>query len=44
MTHELETPIATVRAAAETWSQNRLSGINTFQWFGRLVVDEAKRL
>jgi signal transduction histidine kinase len=44
VTHELKTPIATIRAAAETWSQNRLSGIDTFQSYGRLVVDEAKRL
>ena len=44
VTHELKTPIATIRAAAETWSQNRLSGIDTFQSYGRLVVEEAKRL
>jgi len=44
VTHELKTPIATIRAAAETWSQNRLGGIDTFQSYGRLVVDEAKRL
>jgi signal transduction histidine kinase len=44
VTHELKTPIATIRAAAETWSQNRLSGIDTFQSYGRLVVNEAKRL
>jgi two-component system phosphate regulon sensor histidine kinase PhoR len=44
VTPELKTPIATIRAAAETWSQNRLSGIDTFQSYGRLVVDEAKRL
>lgn len=44
VTHELKTPIATIRAAAETWSQNRLSGIDTFQSYGRLIVQEAKRL
>jgi signal transduction histidine kinase len=44
VTHELKTPIATIRAAAETWSQSRLSGVDTFQSYGRLVVDEAKRL
>ena len=44
VTHELKTPIATIRAAAETWSQSRLSGIDTFHSYGRLVVDEAKRL
>jgi two-component system phosphate regulon sensor histidine kinase PhoR len=44
VTHELKTPIATIRAAAETWSQNRLGGIDTFQSYGRLVFEEAKRL
>jgi signal transduction histidine kinase len=44
VTHELKTPIATIRAAAETWSQNRLSGVDTFHAYGRLVVDETKRL
>jgi signal transduction histidine kinase len=44
VTHELKTPIATIRAAAETWSQSRLNGVDTFQSYGRLVVDEAKRL
>jgi signal transduction histidine kinase len=44
VTHELKTPIATIRAAAETWSQSRLDGIDTFHSYGRLVVDEAKRL
>ena len=44
VTHELKTPIATIRAAAETWSQNRLGGIDTFQSYGRLVVGEAQRL
>lgn len=44
VTHELKTPIATIRAAAETWSQSRLSGVDTFHSYGRLVVDEAKRL
>jgi two-component system phosphate regulon sensor histidine kinase PhoR len=44
VTHELKTPIATIRAAAETWSQNRLAGMDTFQSYGRLIVEEAKRL
>jgi signal transduction histidine kinase len=44
VTHELKTPIATIRAAAETWLQNRLSGVDTFHSYGRLVVDETKRL
>jgi signal transduction histidine kinase len=44
VTHELKTPIATIRAAAETLSQGRLTGIDAFQSYGRLVVVEAKRL
>lgn len=44
VTHELKTPIATIRAAAETLSQGRLQGIDAFQSYGRLVVIEAKRL
>jgi signal transduction histidine kinase len=44
VTHELKTPIATIRAAAETLSGGRLKGIDAFQAYGRLVVVEAKRL
>ena len=45
VTHELKTPIATIRAAAETWSQDRLSGIDTLSSHtAGLVVGEAKRL
>ena len=44
VTRELKTPIATIRAAAETLSQGRLSGIEAFQSYSRLVVGEAKRL
>jgi signal transduction histidine kinase len=44
VTHELKTPIATIRAAAETLSGGRLTGIDAFQSYGRLVVAEAKRL
>ena len=43
VTHELKTPIATIRAAAETLSKGQLSG-ETFQGYGRLVTLEAKRL
>jgi len=43
VTHELKTPIATIRAAAETLSKGRLSGTR-FQDYGRLVNLEAKRL
>ena len=44
VTHELKTPIATIRAAAETLSQGRISGIDAFQDYARLVVGESKRL
>ncbi len=44
VTHELKSPIATIRAAAETLSGGRLTGIDAFQSYGRLVVAEAKRL
>jgi signal transduction histidine kinase len=44
VTHELKTPIATIRAAAETLSHGRLNGIESFQAYGRLVVAEAIRL
>ena len=43
VTHELKTPIATIRAAAETLSKGQLSS-ETFQGYGRLVTLEAKRL
>ena len=44
VTHELKTPIATIRAAAETLSQGRISGIDAFQEYARLMVGESKRL
>jgi signal transduction histidine kinase len=44
VTHELKTPIATIRAAAETLSQGRISGLDAFQEYARLVVGESKRL
>jgi signal transduction histidine kinase len=44
VTHELKTPISTIRAAAETLAQGRLHGIESFRSYGRLVVTEAKRL
>jgi len=44
VTHELKTPISTIRAAAETLAQGRLHGIDSFRQYGRLVVGEAKRL
>jgi signal transduction histidine kinase len=42
-THELKTPIATIRAAAETISLDRLSRL-TAQQCGRIVIMEARRL
>ena len=44
VTHELKTPISTIRAAAETLAQGRLHGIESFREYGRIVVTEAKRL
>lgn len=44
VTHELKTPISTIRAAAETLAQGRLHGIESFREYGRIVVSEAKRL
>lgn len=44
VTHELKTPIATIRAAAETLSGGRLTGAEMFQEYGQIVVVEAKRL
>ena len=44
VTHELKTPIATIRAAAETLSGGRLTRIDMLQEYGQIVVVEAKRL
>lgn len=44
VTHELKTPIATIRAAAETLSSGRLQNIESVHSYGRLVVGQAKRL
>ena len=44
VTHELKTPIATIRAAAETLAEARLSGTAAMQTYGHLVAGEAKRL
>jgi signal transduction histidine kinase len=43
VTHELKTPIATIHAAAETLSRDRLSSMS-FQACGHIVSMEAKRL
>jgi len=44
VTHELKTPIATIRAAAETLSGGRLTRADMLQEYGQIVVVEAKRL
>ncbi|HEX7796098.1 MAG TPA: HAMP domain-containing sensor histidine kinase [Vicinamibacterales bacterium] len=44
VTHELKTPIATIRAAAETLSGGRLTRADMLQDYGQIVVVEAKRL
>ena len=43
VTHELKTPIATIKAAAETLSKDRLTGMS-FQACGRIVMMEASHL
>ena len=43
VTHELKTPIATIQAAANTLSRDRLSSMS-FQTCGRIVAMETKRL
>lgn len=43
VTHELKTPIATIKAAAETLSKDRLTGMS-FQACGRIVTMEADHL
>lgn len=44
VTHELKTPIATVRAAGETLLSGRLTGPDASREYAQLVVDQAKRL
>lgn len=43
VTHEIKTPIATIQAAAETLSRDRLGGM-TYRTCGRIVSMETKRL
>jgi signal transduction histidine kinase len=43
VTHELKTPLATIKAAAETLSRDRLTGMTT-KTCGHIVGMEAKRL
>jgi signal transduction histidine kinase len=44
VTHELKTPIATIRAAGDTLMRGRISGKEESREYGQLVVQEAKRL
>src|SRR5206468_9139454 len=43
VTHELKTPIATIKAAAETLAKDRLTGMSVHTC-GRIVIMEASRL
>jgi signal transduction histidine kinase len=43
VTHELKTPIATIKAAAETLARDRLTGMSV-QTCGRIVASESGRL
>jgi signal transduction histidine kinase len=44
VTHELKTPIATIRAAGDTMARGRLSGPDALRDCALLVVQESKRL
>lgn len=44
VTHELKTPIATIRAAGDTLVSGRVASPEALQDYARLVVDESKRL
>ena len=44
VTHELKTPIATIRAAGDTLVRGRVTGEEESREYGHLVVQEAKRL
>lgn len=44
VTHELKTPIATIRAAGDTLASGRVASPEALREYARLVVDEAKRL
>jgi signal transduction histidine kinase len=44
VTHELKTPVATIRAAGETLMSGRVTGPDTSREYARLVVEQAKRL
>jgi len=44
VTHELKTPIATIRAAGDTMARGRVSGPEALKDCAQLVVQESKRL
>lgn len=44
VTHELKTPIATIRAVGESVASGRVTDVNTLRDYAQLVVQESKRL
>jgi signal transduction histidine kinase len=44
VTHELKTPIASIRAAGDTMARGRVSGPQALKEYAQLVVQESKRL
>jgi signal transduction histidine kinase len=44
VTHELKTPLTSIRAASETLAAGRIRDLGTIQEYGRVVGEEAKRL
>jgi signal transduction histidine kinase len=44
VTHDLKTPVATIRAAGETLVSGRLADADTSREYAQLVVEQAKRL
>jgi signal transduction histidine kinase len=44
ITHELKTPIATIRAIGDTLTTGRIAGPSVVPRYGQLVTNEAKRL
>jgi len=44
VTHELKTPIATIRAAGDTMARGRVSGPDALRDYAQIVVQEARRL
>ena len=44
MTHELKTPLATIRAVGESVASGRVTTVDTVREYAQLVVQESKRL